>query len=133
MHARAPIIDLPKDPLHRLQGGEILASAMAAWEQPDIWTLRYQEAAWIEFYSDIPAHVWPGLARMSQYDLWPRKLPESGIFVRPFRHSETVEIHRLGVTTGESSQITAYADTTIADKFVITHAWQSYPFQRAAP
>ncbi len=83
VHAVHPIWQMPgPDPVDRLRQGEVLGSAVEAWGLP-VLTARYQEAAWIQFYGGIPATTVPGVHREDQFDLWPRELPEAGVYVRP--------------------------------------------------
>jgi 4-amino-4-deoxy-L-arabinose transferase-like glycosyltransferase len=83
LHAVHPIWQTPgKDPVDRLRQGQILGPAVQAWGQP-VLTARYQEAAWIRFYGGVAATTIPGVHREDQFDLWPRELPESAVYVRP--------------------------------------------------
>ncbi len=83
LHAVHPIWQMPgKDPVDRLRQGSVLGPAVEAWGQP-VLTARYQEASWVRFYGGVPATTVPDVHREDQYDLWPRTLPESAVYVRP--------------------------------------------------
>ncbi len=113
LHAVHPIIDLPNDPLHRLIGGDTLADSVAAWGIEAVYTERYQEAALIHFYSGIPAHALPGVARPDQYDLWPVTLADHALFVRVRRGSgEIPALDAAGYRFDQIGTISAYAPTT---------------------
>lgn len=113
IHAITPLVDLPDDPVHRLQGGKILADAVAAWGIEDVYTERYQEAALIHFYSGVPAHALPGAGRPDQYDLWPVELAEHALFVRVHRGSRALpDAEAAGYTWRELNDVVSYAHTT---------------------
>ena len=112
VHAARPLIDLPSDPAHRLLGGEVLADSVAAWDIDAVYTERYQEAALIHFYSGIPAHALPGVARADQYDLWPVELADHALFVRVRRGSHDIPIlDELGYTFDQVGTVSAYGPT----------------------
>lgn len=111
-HAVKPLVDLPADPVHRLQGGDRLADSVAAWGMDAVYTERYQEAALIHFYSGIPAHAMPGIARPDQYDLWPVSLSDHALFVRVHRGGTTMPFDDLGYTWRDINNVVAYAPTT---------------------
>lgn len=113
VHAVRPLLELPNDPLHRLVGGEILADSVAAWGIDAVYAERYQEAALIHFYSGIPAHALPGVARPDQYDLWPVTLADHALFVRVRRGSHDIPIlDELGYRFEQVGTISAHAPTT---------------------
>jgi len=113
VHAVHPLADLPNDPTHRLRGGERLADAVAAWGIADVYTERYQEAALIHFYSGIPAHALPGVARPDQYDLWPLVPADRALYVRVHRGGSTLAgVDERGYTWSDINNVTAYAPTT---------------------
>ena len=100
LQAFTPILHLPTDPAIRLTEGRVLARSVAAFsmrygrppsgELPDdlrtVLTERHQDAALIHYYSGIPAVVWPGCGRPSQYSLWPTPPLHEPLFLRPARH-----------------------------------------------
>ncbi|MEC7983976.1 MAG: glycosyltransferase family 39 protein [Myxococcota bacterium] len=130
IHLLRPLIDLPTDPSHRLNGGRNLADAVKAWGMEHVWTERYQEAAWIHFYGDLPAHTNKNFGRMSQYDLWATDLPETGLYVRPYRSKPPQYLPLMGYTLHTPRRITAHVDTTDETAFIRTHIWQSYVFSK---
>ncbi len=97
IHGVKPWLSLPKDPGARLTEGPIIASVVGRFSLPNgvaawdpgvdaaipVYTERYQEAAFIHYYTGIDARVLPGCGRPSQYDLWPRDLPDAALMVRP--------------------------------------------------
>jgi len=96
-HGTSPLVRVPDDPAARLTEGPLVAAGVAAWALPagvapraqgsdrgvPVYTERYQEAAFIHYYTGIPARVYPGCARRSQYDLWPHPPVEAAFMVRP--------------------------------------------------
>ena len=97
IHGVQPWLSLPSDPALRLTEGAVVASVVGRFALPDgvaawdpgveesvpVYTERYQEAAFIHYYTGIEARVFPGCGRANQYDLWPVELPESALMVRP--------------------------------------------------
>ena len=130
IHAQYPLMFHPKDPIHRLNGGRVLGESIAAWDEKSVWTTRYQEAAWIRFYGRVPAYVLPEQGRLNQFELWSSKIPPKGLFVRPFRLSQTVEIEFYGYDTKDFGRIVAFAQGEKETHFHQIHAWQVYPFQQ---
>ena len=108
IHSIAPIIALPTDPLKRLTGGPELASAAMAWGEQEIWCSRYQEAALVWFYSGTATKVlinrdFP--ARSSQFELWDQSTPTAGLFIRPYRSSDYVELEPYGKEITDSGLV----------------------------
>lgn len=113
LHAARPILDLPRDPLHRLVGGRTLGESIRAWGITAVYTERYQEAALIHFYSGVPAHALPGVARPDQYDLWPIALAERALYVRLWKGTPHLpRLDGLHYDWEQVFSITAYAPTT---------------------
>ncbi|MEL6344554.1 MAG: glycosyltransferase family 39 protein [Myxococcota bacterium] len=112
-HAVRPLVDLPIDPLHRLEGGQTLGESVRAWGIDEVYTERYQEAALIHFYGGVPARALPGVARPDQYDLWAEPLADRALYVRLWK--STPHLPRLDGTGYDWEQVftvTAYAKTT---------------------
>ena len=121
----APILSLPTDPLKRLAGGPELASAAMAWGEQEIWCSRYQEAALVWFYSGTPTKVlinrdFP--ARSSQFGLWDQSTPTSGLFIRPYRSSDYVELEPYGKEITDSGLV--HHELTDGE----ARNWQIYQF-----
>ena len=112
VHALHPLVDLPDDPVDRLRGGSTLADSVRAWGIPDVYPSRYQEAALIEFYADIPARALPNEGRPDQYDLWPVQLADHALFVRPWRGNAIIPMLAMGYETPGPSTVTAYVNST---------------------
>ena len=130
IHAQFPLLYHPKDPLHRLNGGRVLGESIAAWGEDSVWTTRYQEAAWIRFYGQVPAFVLPEQGRLNQFEFWSNKIPKDGLFVRPFRLSPNVEIEPYGYETDNFGRVVSFAQGERPTKFHQIQAWQVYPFHQ---
>ena len=128
VHAQFPLLYHPKDPLHRLNGGQTLGESIAAWGETSVWTTRYQEAAWIRFYGRVPAFVLPEQGRLNQFEFWSSQIDDRGLFVRPFRISPHVEIEDYGYEADNFGRIVAFAQGDTVTRFHQIHAWQVYPF-----
>jgi 4-amino-4-deoxy-L-arabinose transferase-like glycosyltransferase len=128
-HAWHPIVKLPKDPMHRLQGGRGLASSVAAWGISEIRTTRYQEAALIHFYSGIEARPLPGQGRPNHYGLEPARLPAHGLFVRPYRDSSHCELDSYGYSRSDPNEVRVYEEVESQEPRIVGR-WQSYEFWR---
>ena len=89
LHAFRPVLPLARDPLDQLALGPIVGEAAGAWGREPVLAERYQEAAWVRFYGGVDATTVPGAGRQSQFDLWPRELPEATVVVRPSRSGDT--------------------------------------------
>ena len=96
VHSQVPLVHLPEDPATRLTEGPEVARVAALWARAEqhplqepgpaepVYTERYQEAAFIQYYTGIPARVFPGCGRRSQYDLMePVPVPDELLFLRP--------------------------------------------------
>lgn len=133
-HAIHPIFHLDGDPLHRLEGGPILGSAVAAWGISPVFTARYQEAALIQFYGHVPAHALPEHGRPDQYDLWtPPPIPRNPrderyelLYVRPWRADARLALDDLGWQRYGPNVVTAYAGTPDPLVSVPVQRWQVY-------
>jgi len=96
LHALRPLIHWRADPTHELRMGAVIGPAAAAADRPGpVLCERYQEASWIRFYGGVDATTAPGVGRVDQHDLWPRELPEEGLFVRPYRGAPTLPVDGL--------------------------------------
>jgi len=129
LHVQSPLLFHPNDPIHRLNGGKELGESISAWGIQDVWTTRYQEAAWIRFYGDVPAFVLPDQGRLNQFEFWNTTLPSKGLFVRPFRFNPSIEIEGYGYDAGQYGRIVAFTDGPSLTQFHRTHAWQVFPFE----
>lgn len=129
VHVQSPLIFHPNDPVHRLNGGKELGESISAWGIEDVWTTRYQEAAWIRFYGDVPASVLPNQGRLNQFEFWNATLPPKGLFVRPFRFNPSIEIEGYGYDAGQYGRIVAFTEGPSLTQFHRTHAWQVFPFE----
>jgi 4-amino-4-deoxy-L-arabinose transferase-like glycosyltransferase len=111
VHVAHPLVDLPVDPAVRFGEGRVLADAVAREALPegvgprepraravsDVFTERYQEAALIAFHTGIPARVYPGCGRPSQYDLGPAPVVGDALwFVRSRRSGPTTCVPGYG-------------------------------------
>lgn len=111
-HLVQPIWPVTQDPGARLTRGPLLADWVEAWAlDPDggrrvVWTERYQEAAWLRYYTDLDATTAPNCGRRDQFDLWPRQELETVLFVRPATSgsltcaSTSSDVRRLGELRG---------------------------------
>ena len=119
---------LPSDvhPAHRYSGGVILAGVIDAWGVEDVWTSSPFDAAWIRFYSSKRAHTNARLGTESQFDLWPKSLPESGIFVQEDSRICTL----IGYICTNNQTIASYVDGQTPGTFTQTHQWNTTLFQK---
>ena len=113
-------------PAHRFNGGSIIADAVSAWNIEDIWTASPYDAAWIRFYSDKEAHTASQFGTKSQFDLWPKKIPDSGIFVQ----DQSSLFQLKGYSLHNPQQIAAYMDGLKEGQFVETNIWKTVVFSR---
>ncbi len=97
-HAFSPFLRLPNDPIARLGQGRKMAESVAAWGVNTVWTTRYQEAALLRWYADIPATTVPEVDRVDQFDLWRQAgldAEDPSLFVRPYRSGEATVVDGL--------------------------------------
>jgi 4-amino-4-deoxy-L-arabinose transferase-like glycosyltransferase len=87
VHAFLPLWTMPKDPLDRLRMGPQLADRIAAWGVEPVVCQRYQEAAWLAFYTGLETTTLPDFSRRDQYDLWPRPDMNEALYLRPSSNS----------------------------------------------
>ncbi|MAA79016.1 MAG: hypothetical protein CL916_07120 [Deltaproteobacteria bacterium] len=121
---------LPSD-VHVAQkynGGEILADAVHAWDINDVWTTSPFDAAWIRFYCDVQAHTNESLGSKSQFDLWDRSFPDSGLMIQ--EHSRFFSVP--GYHFSNIQTIASYANSYKEGEFVQTHQWNTAVFQLSA-
>jgi len=102
-----PVLPWPKEPTQELSQGPVIGAAVEAWGQQPVLASRYQEAAWVRFYGGIDATTVPGIGRTDQFDLWPRELPESTVFVRPARKSRKLGTDGLYLESGGPNVVVA--------------------------
>lgn len=109
---------------HRFVGGKILADAIRAWGIEDVWTSSPFDAAWISFYSTNTAYTNAVLGTESQYDIWKKSFPLSGILVQ--ENSRVFTIPHYFFSNLQS--IAAYADGYQEGTFVLIHQWNTALF-----
>jgi hypothetical protein len=63
--------------------GEQLGERVKAWGVEMVVCQRYQEAAWLAFYTDLQTTTLPDFGRSDQYDLWPRPETNEALYLRP--------------------------------------------------
>ena len=126
LHVIQPLRVIPTDPVHRLNGGKTLAEAVAAWNDPNIWCTRYQEASLIWFYSGISTHTLSNQGRKSQFDLWREELPPNGLFIRPFRNSSHNEMRSFQRETSPAFVVQAFSEEE-----QVIRQWQVFSFSPA--
>ena len=83
VHAFQPLWTVAKDPLDRLRMGPQMAERIAAWGVEPIVCQRYQEAAWLSFYTGLETTTLPDFSRPDQYDYWPRPNMSEALYLRP--------------------------------------------------
>lgn len=140
VHAVHPLFSWRDDPLHRLEGGRVLADSVAAWGLQPVFTSRYQEAALIHFYSGVPAHALPDQGRVDMYDSWPPPADLGDpadpvgrvLFVRPWRGDAPTPLDGQGWERGGPNNVTAYAATTDPTVSLPVARWQVYEVWRTA-
>lgn len=130
VHFQTPLLNLPGDPRDRLAGGRVLADSVKAWDIPNVYTSRYQEAALIQFYSGVPAVALPDAGRPDQYDLWGVSLADHALFVRPWRASTQMAMLEMGYDTDGPNTVSAYLDTTDPTVPRLAARWQVYEVRR---
>ena len=109
-------------------GGEIIAGVIHAWGISDVWTSSPFDAAWIRFYSDKIAHTNSEIGSKSQFDLWPKPFPNSGIIVQEYS-----QIFSIPEYTFSSIQTTSsYTEGFQEGSFVETHRWNTALFHRSS-
>ena len=81
-HALFSIWSLPKDPVDRLRMGPLLGEKIADWGAEAVVCERYQEAAWVAFYTGIETTTLPNFSRDDQFDLWDRPPLGEGLYLR---------------------------------------------------
>ncbi|MCB9794165.1 MAG: glycosyltransferase family 39 protein [Alphaproteobacteria bacterium] len=126
-HSQRPLIGLDPDPVDELYEGAFIGQTAAAWGAEPVLTSRYQEAAWIRFYGGVDATTVPDIGRRDQFDLWPRALPASTIFVRPARRSEALGSDAIYPEVGQRSGVLARRGERVIA------AWQVVPVSGYAP
>ena len=131
-HAWSPIVDIKEDPVHRTKGGDVLAGAVTGWTDTPLLTERYQEASWIQFYSDVEASVFPNQGRSTQYDIWGVSLPDKGILIRPKTTYPPPYLQDNGLRWTEIHSI-FHDEESKSGKEQIPHAWDVIHFKRAQP
>ena len=82
LHAVFSLWSLPKDPVDRLRMGPLLSAKIADWGVERVVCERYQEAAWLAFYTDIETTTLPDFSRSDQFDLWERPPLGEGLYLR---------------------------------------------------
>ena len=129
-HLWSPIVDLKSDPVHRTMGGEVLAGAVMGWDDTIILTERYQEAAWIQFYGQVEANVFPDQGRMTQFDIWTVVLPEKGLLVRPKTSHAPPYLKKAGFSITDV-QTVYHDEESKSGKSQTPHTWDVIHFERA--
>ncbi len=130
LHFQTPLLDLPNDPRERVTGGRVLAESVKAWDIPNVYTSRYQEAALIQFYSGVEAFALPQAGRPDQYDLWAAPLADHALFVRPWRASTSMLMLDLGYDTSGPNTVSAYLMETDGVTPRLAARWQVYEVWR---
>ena len=92
----------------------------------DIWTSSPYDAALIRFYTNKEAHTKSQFGSESQFDLWPKELPNSGIFVQ----GEGSFFSLPGYSLSNSQSISAYIDDEKPGTFIQTHIWKTVIFTK---
>jgi hypothetical protein len=126
VNLHAPLLPSDVHPAHRFNGGIILADAIKAWGIEDVWTSSPFDAAWIRFYSNTKAHTNAKLGSESQFDLWHKPLPQSGIFVQEYSSFFSLP----GYVCSNIQTIASYVDGQTPGTFVQTHQWNTALFQK---
>ncbi len=102
-HLLTPLWPFEDDPADEFEAGRSLGEAVVVWSYPvgsvlhppapakalPVWTERYQEAAWIAFYVDVPTARAPGCGRPDQFDVWATPNWESALLLRPARGGDS--------------------------------------------
>jgi 4-amino-4-deoxy-L-arabinose transferase-like glycosyltransferase len=102
-HTVRPLIAIHPNPASRLHAGPVVARWAASWALPErvsigepgaidavpVVTERYQEAAWIHYYTGLEAVKLAGCGRTDHYDQSDRPWPAKTLFVRPARSGLT--------------------------------------------
>lgn len=110
---------------HKYNGGIILADTINAWGIEDVWTTSPFDAAWIRFYSSQSAHTTATIGSKSQFDLWPRPFPASGIIVQEYSRIFSVPNYNFS----NIQTIASYAQGRSEGSFIQTHQWNTALFQ----
>ncbi len=132
VHAFHPFLRIPRDPVARLGEGAGMADSVRAWNEPDIWATRYQEAALILWYdptTTLDVTTVPNVDREDQFDLW-RASGLDGftpqLFVRPYRSGEKTVIDD-GCERGEPNEV----DERDGEGVIVAR-WQVYEVKGCA-
>lgn len=126
LNLHIPLLPSDVHVAQKYNGGEILADVVHAWGVEDIWTASPFDAAWIRFYSDRQAHTNKDLGTESQFDLWNKPFPDSGLMIQ-----ENSRVFSIPSYTFSNIQtIASYADSYKEGAFVQTHQWNTALFQR---
>ncbi len=125
LHVIHPMWNFQKDPTLELTGGRALGEAVEAWGEDQVYTSRYQEAAWIRFYGGIQALVWPGNTRSSQLDLVGEPArSDHALFVRPWRRSAP---HRIDASwkarSGPNTVVARDSLSRLAGRWQVYEVW----------
>jgi hypothetical protein len=123
-----PVLPSDVHVAHKYNGGEILADAIYAWDIEEVWTASPFDASWIRFYSVRSAHTSSELGSKSQFDLWPKPFPESGIIVQEYSRIFTVPKY----TFSNIQTIASYVESTKEGSFIQTHQWNTAIFQHSS-
>ena len=126
LNLHIPLLPSDVHVAQKYNGGEILADVVHAWGIDEIWTASPFDAAWIRFYSDRQAHTNKELGTESQFDLWNKPFPDSGLMIQ--ENSRIFSIS--GYTFSNIQTIASYADSYKEGAFVQTHQWNTALFQR---
>ena len=130
IHFQTPLLDLPNDPRDRVTGGRVLGESVRAWDIPNVYTSRYQEAALIAFYGGVHAVALPQAGRPDQYDLWAEPLADHALFVRPWRASTSMAMLDLGYDTDGPNTVSAYLMAPDGLTPRLAARWQVYEVWR---
>lgn len=105
VHAVTPLVQVPNDPVARLDEGAVLAQSVEAWGVPVVYTERYQEAALLRFHRGLAAYALPGVGRPDQFDLWEVPDAEGALFVRPWRGGPSLPTDAVCAERGPSNDV----------------------------
>ena len=98
VHRVAPVLSLSTDPLKRLAGGlEPPAPRWLGESRRSVQPLPRSSAGVVlqRHFNEAPINRdFP--ARSSQFELWDQSTPTSGLFIRPYRSSDYVELEPTG-------------------------------------
>ncbi len=128
LHLWTPVLAFPNDPTARLGNGRTLAQSVQAWGVEPVYTERYQEAAIIRFYEGLETYALPGVARVDQYDLWPIRWAEGGLFVRRARGGDTLPSDPFCPDRGSVNTLTERSASG-----AVLQRWQVYEVRGCGP